>query len=45
MLSKNAIQWLISINYQKFSPEEREILLKAAMIAYPKNENENVEGK
>lgn len=43
MLSKDAIKWLISINYQKFSPEDRMVLLKAAMIAYP--ENKNVEGK
>ena len=35
MLSKEAIKWLQSIDYQKFSHEKRMILLKAAMIAYP----------
>ena len=43
MLSKEAIEWLQSIEYQKFTHEQRMILLKAAMIAYP--ENKNVEEK
>lgn len=43
MLSKEALKWLDSINYEKFKHEERIILLKAAIIAYP--ENEIMEGK
>ena len=35
MLSKEAIKWLQSINYQNFPHDKRVILLKAAMIAYP----------
>lgn len=35
MLSLKAIEWLHSIEYQKFSHEQRMILLQAAMIAYP----------
>lgn len=37
MLSKEALKWLESINYQKFNHDQRIILLKAAMIAYPNN--------
>lgn len=40
MLSKEALKWLESINYQQFNHEERIILLKAAMIAYPNNNKE-----
>lgn len=40
MLSKEALKWLESINYQQFTHEERIILLKAAMIAYPNNNKE-----
>lgn len=38
MLSKDAIEWLESIEYEKFNHDERMILLKAAMIIYPDNE-------
>ena len=38
MLSKDAIEWLESIEYEKFNHNERMILLKAAMIIYPDNE-------
>lgn len=38
MLSEQAIKWLESIQYEKFSHEERIILLRAAMIIYPDNE-------
>jgi hypothetical protein len=40
MLSKEALKWLESINYQKFNHAQRIILLKAAMIAYPNNNKE-----
>ena len=40
MLSKEALKWLESINYQKFNHNQRIILLKAAMIAYPNNNKE-----
>lgn len=40
MLSKDALKWLESIQYEKFTHEERIILLKAAMIAYPNNNKE-----
>ena len=40
MLSKEAIEWLQSIEYQKFTHEQRMILLKAAMIAYPDKSKE-----
>lgn len=46
MISKEALEWLESIGYEKFKTDERMILLKAAKIAYPENEimegNENV---
>lgn len=38
MLSKEAIEWLKSIEYEKFNHDERMILLQAAMIIYPNNE-------
>ena len=38
MLSKEALKWLESINYQQFNHDQRIILLKAAMIAYPNKE-------
>ena len=40
MLSKEALKWLEFINYQKFNHDQRIILLKAAMIAYPNNNKE-----
>ena len=40
MLSKEAIECLQSIEYQKFTHEQRMILLKAAMIAYPDKSKE-----
>jgi hypothetical protein len=40
MLSKEALKWLESINYQQFNHDQRMILLKAAMIAYPNNNKE-----
>lgn len=40
MLSKEALKWLESINYQKFNHDQRIILLKAAMIAYPNKNKE-----
>ena len=40
MLSKEAIEWLQSIEYQKFTHEQRMILLKAAMIAYTEEKKE-----
>lgn len=40
MLSKEALKWLESIEYQKFTHEQRMILLKAAMIAYPDKSKE-----
>ena len=40
MLSKEAIEWLQSIEYQKFTHEQRMILLKAAMIVYPDKSKE-----
>lgn len=43
MLSKKALEWLESIEYQKFSHEKRIILLKAAMIAYPDKTKEEDE--
>lgn len=42
MLSKEAVEWLESIEYEKFNHDERMILLKAAMIIYP--DNEEIEG-
>lgn len=38
MLSKDALKWLESIQYEKFTHEERIILLQAAMIIYPDDE-------
>lgn len=38
MISKKAVEWLESIEYEKFNHDERMILLKAAMIIYPDNE-------
>ena len=44
MLSKEALKWLDSINYEKFSYDQRRILLQAAIIAYPnKNKEEGEE--
>lgn len=38
MISEEALKWLESIEYEKFNHDERMILLKAAMIIYPDNE-------
>lgn len=43
MLSKEALEWLESIEYQKFTLQKRIILLKAAMIAYPDKTKEEDE--
>ncbi len=43
MLSDEALKWLNLIHYENFNLEDRMILLKAAEIAYSKNEEK--EGK
>ena len=35
LLSLEALNWLVSVNYGSKSHEERMILIKAAKIAYP----------
>lgn len=39
LLSFDALQWLMSVGYGQKTHEERMVLIKAAKIAYP-NENE-----
>lgn len=43
MFSEAALRWLQSIDYQKFPYEQRKILLKAAMIAYPNKKDDEKE--
>ena len=41
MLSEAALIWLHSIDWKKFTHEERMILLQAAKIAYPNDEEDD----
>lgn len=41
MLSEAALIWLHSIDWKRFTHEERMILLQAAKIAYPNDEEDD----
>lgn len=41
-MSEEAVRWLHSIDYRKFTHEERMVLLKAAKIAYPECEEDDL---